>query len=313
MTITVLADVIVPHSIINTGVRGKQIRKNTRTTSIAGYSTVNVDWSKTLRQYEFGFVPLLPTQWQTIEGLHEVTEGGAYGMLLSDPKDSTVAATEGLLQATNGTNLLGTMGVGFGVPAYKLHKRYTSAGSTRTKDRSITRPLAAGIVLKRGAATLVQGAGAGQVALDSTTGTLTFVADTSQAITSIAVGATTQLNFANGTGMVAAMAVGERVYITGVTGTAAAALNGQSHLIASEGATSITISTATTGLAVTAPGTALRYPQATEALTWSGSFYVPVHFANDEIDWEMVRTGPRDTRLMAGPSVTLQEVRESGA
>lgn len=313
MPITVLADVIVPTSLINTGVRGKQIRKNTRTTSGAGYSSINVDWSKTLRQYEFGFIPLLPADWQTIEGLHEVTEGGAYGMLLQDPKDSTVAVTEGLLQATNGAVLLGTMGVGFGVPTYKLHKRYTAAGSTRTKDRAISRPMAAGIVLKRGAATLVQGTGAGQVALDATTGTITFVADASQAISSIGVGATTQLNFVNGTGMVAAMAVAERVYITGVTGTAGAALNGLSHQITAKGATSITISTVTTGLAVTLPGTALRHPQASEALTWAGSFYVPVHFASDEIDWELVRSGPADTRLMAGPSVTLQEVRESGA
>jgi hypothetical protein len=45
-------------------------------------------------------------------------------------------------------------------------------------------------------------------------------------------------------------------------------------------------------------------------LTWSGDFYVPVHFANDEIDWEMILGGTYDTRLIAGPSVTLQEVRE---
>jgi len=45
-------------------------------------------------------------------------------------------------------------------------------------------------------------------------------------------------------------------------------------------------------------------------ITWSGSFYVPVHFQSDEIDWDMVRSGPYDTRLLAGPTVTLSEVRE---
>ena len=59
-----------------------------------------------------------------------------------------------------------------------------------------------------------------------------------------------------------------------------------------------------------ASGLAYKYPQATEALTWDGGFYVPVQFANDEIDWDLVRSGAYDTRLMAGPSVTLLEVRE---
>lgn len=31
-----------------------------------------------LRKYDLGFVPMLPAQWAAIEGLHEVTEGGAY-------------------------------------------------------------------------------------------------------------------------------------------------------------------------------------------------------------------------------------------
>jgi hypothetical protein len=52
------------------------------------------------------------------------------------------------------------------------------------------------------------------------------------------------------------------------------------------------------------------YPQADETLTWSGEFFVPVHFANDDIDWEVIVSGTYDSRIVAGPSVVLQEVRE---
>jgi uncharacterized protein (TIGR02217 family) len=305
--ITVYTDVILPNSVLAAGVRGKQIRSNARSTAFNGSMQINVNWSRTLRQYEMGFVPMTVAQWQAIEGLHEVTDGGAYGFLMEDPKDNAVDT--GLLRPFT-TALVGNIGVGYGVPVHKMYKRYTSAGSTRTKDRAITRPRATP-VLKRGAATVVLGTAAGNASINYDTGTATFVADTSQAISTVTVGASTVLTFANATGIIAALAVGERVYLTGITGTAAATLNSLSHAITAKDATAftLTISTATTGLTA-AGGTAWKYPQASEALTWTGSFYVPVHFMNDEIDWELVRSGPVDTRLMAGPSVTLMEVRE---
>ncbi len=192
MSITVLADVIVPNSIL------------------AGRQTINVNWSRTLRQYEFGFVPLSIEQWATIEAMFEVCEGGAFGMLLADPKDQTVKITEGVATLISGTT-------------YQLHKRTTSAGSTRTKDRRITRPIAAGFDIKVSGVSLT----GAQYTLNTVTGVVTIPS---------------------------------------------------------------------------APSAA--------TLTWSGSFYVPVHFQSDEIDWDMVRSGPYDTRLLAGPTITLSEVRE---
>jgi hypothetical protein len=295
-SLTVYADVIVPNSVIAAGVRGKQIRKNTRTTAMNGTVQVNIDWSRTLRQYELGVIPMPAAQWRAIEGLHEVTDGGAFGMLLQDPKDSGVLITEGLLQAYSATTtaLLGTMGTGFGTPVHKLHKRYTSAGSGRTKDRAITRPWASSFVLKRGGSTVTLGAGAGNAALDATTGTVTFVADATSAATGITVGATTQVVTTTNPGT---LTIGQRIYLTGFTGADAALVNGQSHLISNvtgAGPFTFTLATVTTG----------------KALTWQGNFYVPVQFANDEIDWELVASGPVDARLLAGPSVTLLEVRE---
>ena len=307
MTITVYADVLLPNAILMAGVRGRQIRKNTRSQSGSGVMQVNVKWARTQRQYELGTSPLTVDQWQTLEGLFEVTEGGAYGFLMQDPKDTTCATGSGFLQPYT-TASIGTIGLGYGVPNLKLYKRYISAGSTRFKDRAITRPLA-GPVVKRAGATVVYGGAAGNISLDTVIGTVSFVADTSQAMSSITVGATTVLNFASGTPVVAAFSVGERVYVTGVTGTAASTLNNLSHAITAKGATSLTVSTVTTGLTAAA-GSAAKYPQASEAMTWAGGFYVPVHFMSDQIDWELVRSGPVDTRLMSGPSVVLDEVIE---
>jgi len=208
MSLTVYADVILPGRILSAGARGKQLRKNSRTSAQSGVQKINVDWSRTLRQYEFGFVPLSVAEWQTVEGLHEVTEGGAYGFLLSDPKDNTCLLTDGLATLVGGT-------------IYQLAKRYVAVGSSRYKDRNITRPLAAGFAIYTSGTPIVT------YTLDSTTGRITIPS---------------------------------------------------------------------------APSAA--------TLTWSGTFYIPVHFENDSIDWELVRSGPASTRLMAGPQVVLTEVRE---
>lgn len=209
--ITVYSDVILPNSIISAGARGKQMRNNNRTLASNGEQQINVNWARTLRQYELGVVPLSVANWQTLEGLFEVTEGGAFGFLMQDPKDTKALITEGVATSLTSTT-------------FQLYKTYTSAGSTRTKTRKITRPIAAGFDIKVSGVSLTVTT---QYTLDATTGIVTIA-------------------------------------------SAPAAAN----------------------------------------ITWAGSFYVPVHFASDEIDWELVRSGPADTRLMAGPSVTVMEVAE---
>jgi uncharacterized protein (TIGR02217 family) len=210
MSITVLSTVIAPNSLWSAGARGKQKRRNSRVEVQSGESQINIGWSRTLRQYEIGTVPLTVDQWQALEGLHEVTEGGAYGFLLQDPKDCSATAVMG--KATLISALAHT---------YQLIKRYTSVGSALTKDRVITRPRAAGFIVS------ISGTPTAGYTLDVDTGIITIPADP-------------------------------------------AAAN----------------------------------------VTWSGVFYVPVHFVSDEIDWDLAVAGPADTRLMAGPSVVLAEVPE---
>jgi uncharacterized protein (TIGR02217 family) len=209
MPITVLSDVILPNSVLSSGVRGKNMRMNARNMTNNGFGTVNIVWSKTLRQYELGTVPMLVAQWQAIEGLHEITEGGAYGFLMQDPKDNTTYAGEGKISLAGGI--------------YQLQKRYVTSGSSRYKDRAITRPRATGFVLT----------------YDSVV-----------------------------------MSSGYTLY----------PLTGQ-----------VTFSTP---------------PADPTLLGWTGIFYVPVHFMDDAIDWDLVSPGRFDTRLLAGPAVVLMEIRE---
>lgn len=306
MSIIVLNDVIMPVSVIAAGVRGKQMRRNNRATLGGGFVSANVVWSRTLRQYELGFVPMLAAQWQALEGLHEVTDGGAYGFLMQDPKDTTATHSNAVLYPYVGGALAGVSGVGYGVPIYKMHRRYTSTGSTRYKDRSVTRPKAVA-QLKRGGVTVTLGAGAGQAAIDYDTGTVTFVADSSSTVTAVTAGASTQVTL---TAPLAGLTVGKRLYLTGLSGFDAALLNNLSFAISAIASSTYTLTVDTSGKSLSPSGSGYAYPQSSESLTWQGDFYVPVHFANDDIDWEMIRGGPASGRLIAGPTVMLKEVRE---
>jgi len=209
MSILILPDVVLSNQVMEAGVRGRQIRRNQRVRTANGVESINVVWDRTIREYDLGTVPLRRSAWEALESLFEVTDAGAYGFLMMDPKDSS-AGTGGRVALVPGETSV-----------YQLFKRYVEPVSGRYKDRKITRPRASTVVVS------VSG-----VATDAT--------------------------------------------VDGETGR-------------------VTIESE---------------PTATD-VTWTGSFYVPVHFLNDRIDWSMVVAGPTpDGRFLTGPTVTLQEVLE---
>lgn len=303
MAITVFPDVIMPTSVIAAGVRGKNMRNNTRTMNQGGFGNINANWSKTLRQFDLGFVPMLASIWQTIEGLHEVTQGGAYGFLMEDPKDSAVALSEGILQPYT-TAAVGTAGFGWGVPSYQLYKRYAAIGTAQVSSRLITRPKLPLAQLQRAGVAVTLGAAPGNAAVSGYT--VTFVADATASVTAVTVGASTQVTLGAGIGLVN----GNRLWLQGLTGADAALLNNQSHPITGLAGNVYTLGTNTAGKTITPAGQGHKYPQFSESLTWSGGFYVPVNFMADDLDWEIVRSGPLDQRLIMGQSIVLQEIRE---
>jgi uncharacterized protein (TIGR02217 family) len=210
MSILVFSDLVLRHAVISGALKGRQIRKNQRVTTANGFESINILVDRTLREYEFGSIPLQRADWDYIESIFEITEGGAYGFLLEDPKDFSAASETAYVRTTG---VLAALGGG----TYQLYKRYTHLASGRYKDRKITR-------------------------VDATK------------FQAFAFGGSPQ------------------------TGTVDPA----------------------TGIA-TITGT---------PMTWTGRFYVPVHFQSDVIDWDLVAPGPEEVRYFSGPNVVLEEIRE---
>lgn len=307
--IVVYSDVIVPYSVLRAGATGKLKRTNDRTSNQGGFVTVNVVMDETLRQYTLGVKPMLLADWQRVHGAYEVTDAGAYGMLLEDPTDSKVSAAEGALMGYMAGVEFGAVGRGNGTPLYGFRKIYTAFFSTRTKALRITRPRAPAIL--RGGTPVVVGAGAGNISLSTGPVYGTFVADASRTVTAVTVGATTQVTLAT---TIPGFVVGGRLWLQDLTGTDAALLNNFSHeitAITGVGSNVYTLATNTAGKTITAAGTGKKYPQPDETLTWSGDYYVPVQFASDDMDWDFLLHGVYDSRLIAGPSVQLVEIREA--
>lgn len=158
--IPILADVIAPNNLFSADVRGKQMRRNQRAQNQGGRMQINVGWTNTLRQFSVGTVPLSVDRWQALEGLYEATDAGASGFLMFDPKDCSASIDTGRAIAADSSD-----------PTYQLIKRYTSVGSTRSKDRTITRPKLAGFVL------YVLGVPEPTYTLDVETGVITIPSD----------------------------------------------------------------------------------------------------------------------------------------
>ena len=106
------------------------------------------------------------------------------------------------------------------------------------------------------------------------------------------------------------LAIGEKVYITGVSGTAATTpqqFGPRDQQQDRQRAPYLTLATTTTGLTASG-GTAYEYPQATDALTWAGEFDVPCRFDTDELRHQMLESGP-GRRVYHLASVPVVEIR----
>lgn len=306
MSITVYPDVIVPNSAILAGVTGTRTRQNDRTVNQGGYASVNAVRDVSLLTYQIATAPMLAYDVQAIIALYETTDAGAFGMLMDDPIDFTVTGTQGgLLGYMSGVSN-GTVGYGNGTPLYGLRKLYTAPGG-RQKARAITRPKSPAI-LRNGSAVTV-GASAGNISLSAGPVYGTFVADSSSTVSSITPGATTSVTLSSAlSGLVITTG---KLWLQGLTGADAALLNNLAHTITGISGSTYTLATNTAGKTITAAGSGYKYPQPTDTLTWTGDFYVPVHFRDDSIQWDLVAAGQRDGRRVSIPSTYLDEIRES--
>jgi uncharacterized protein (TIGR02217 family) len=112
-----------------------------------------------------------------------VGEGMANSFLFKDWADYTVAAADGRL---------GSLAIGTGEPTYQMVKRYTYGA--RTFDRNIVKPKASSVSVYRGGVLQTETT---HFTYSTTTGIVTFVADTTKAVDANVTKAITAISQAN--------------------------------------------------------------------------------------------------------------------
>ena len=277
----------------------------TRVVALAnGREQRNQRWSRARWMADAATAVRTMADFQTVEAFFYAVGGRTHSFRLRDPADHTATTSNGLLLPMNGEATTGTAGTGYGVQVYQLVKRYTAGALSH--DRWITKPASGLVTVYRAAAPVTVGASPGNIAIDTTAGRITFVADQSRGVSSHTVGAAHQFTLASA--FSPNLAIGGRLWVSGVTGTAASLLNSMPLEITNVSAAVITVAVNSTGLTASG-GTVYFYPQPTEALTWAGTFDVHVRFDTDQLDRQMI------TRMAAGDyavqvaQIPLVEVR----
>ena len=253
----------------------------------SGDESRNANWANARARFDVTQGGKTEAENKALVEFFRRVKGRAYGFRFKDWSDYQVTTAEGGLRGLHGTVQAGGFQSGYGVPSYQLQRRYGSGGYL--EDRDIRKPVSGTVAVRRAGVAVTVGAGAGQIAIDTTTGVVTFVADQTRSVSSHTVGASHVVTLASA--FSPNVAVGGRIYLTGVTGTAAALLNDRSHAVTNVATNVITIGTTTTGLTATG-GTAALYPQPAQALDWSGEFDVPVRFDSDEARITVIDRSP---------------------
>lgn len=267
----------------------------------SGFESRNRNWSRARFRYELGLVARPLSEYMRIKSAFMVCGGRADTFLFKDSTDYTVAASEGILRGLLADAYVSN-GAGYGIPVYELAKLYSFASVAY--PRQILIPSSP--VIYRNGSPVTAGASPGNYAISG--GEVTFVADQNRGISSHTVGANHVFTLASA--FSPNLAIGGRIYVTGVTGTAADLLNGKSHAITNVSSAVITTSTNTTGLTATG-GTAYFYPQPTDSLTWAGQFLLKVRFDIDELLPPIInRQGGGGELLVEVQSCPIVEVRD---
>ena len=238
----------------------------------SGHEQRNITWPLGRARYDVAHGIRTQAQMDVLIAFFRSMKGRAHGFRFKDWNDFACTPAQGLLGTGNGT----------GGPVHQLGKRYVAG--VLNEVRQIRKPIAGQVAVQRNGGAVTPGAGAGQIAIDSTTGLITFVADAQAAASSITVGATTTVVLASNPGTLIA---GQLLYLSGFAGAGAALVNDRAHTINSvtgTGPFTFVLATVTTGATITlGSGLGRRFPQAADALTWSGQFDVPVRFDIDQM------------------------------
>lgn len=258
----------------------------------SGREARSIAWTQSRCRFDVGRRLMNASDTAILDAFFRSVKGRAYGFRIKDWTDYTVTTANGLLVATAAPGV------------FQLAKTYVTG--TLNDTRNIAKPVAGNVQPYRNGIAVTAGSSAGNYSVDTTTGLVTFVADTGQNISSNTPGATTVLNF--GAPLTGAT-VGQYVGVAGIGNSLGATLNGKLWQITAVGTNQITIAANTTGNSGTG-GSVSLYPQAGETLTWAGQFDVPVRFEVDEMKKQIVdRNGPSGDLLVDWGSIPIIEIR----
>lgn len=271
----------------------------------SGHEARNANWSQARRRYDAAIAVRTLSDFAEVEQHFHAVSGRHHGFRFKDFGDASADSSNGLLRPLHGTVQVGSAGFGYGVPSYQLVKRY--ARGTLTHDRDIRKPVAGTVTVRRGGVAVTFGGAAGQIALDTASGIVTFVADATRSINGVTVGAATQLQCDSA---LPGIVIGDRIYVTGLSGADAALLNNLSHAVTNIVGNVYTVSTNTAGKTVTpGAGAVAAYPQADEALDWAGQFDVPVRFDTDRLRRRLLTRDAAGQYLVDCDEIPLVEIR----
>lgn len=224
----------------------------------SGFEARNINWAIARGRWQLGDRVLTKAELAGINRFFHAMRGRAYGFRFKDWSDYQ-AGTDGVL---------GT-GFGSGLAAYQLGKKY--AQGSQSVIRPIKKPVATGFAVQR------NGSAVGGVTLNTVTGIVTV-----PPIATFNISAVTNAN----PGVVSAaghtFSNGDQIVLATMGGMPT--LTGLKVTIGGVGAGVFNIGMSTIGLGTyTSGGTASKYPQPADVLTWTGEFDVPVRFDTDAI------------------------------
>ncbi|MCC7546198.1 MAG: DUF2460 domain-containing protein [Burkholderiales bacterium] len=258
----------------------------------SGAEQRNQRYSSGLGDWELGDRLVKKEELSYIIGFFRARRGSTVGFRYKDWGDFEVGQADG--------RLLGTLGQS----TYQLGKRYGSGADY--EGRVIRKPVAGTVTVYRNGTPVSVGAGAGQISLDTTTGQVVFVPDVSRAISAISKASNCQIT----TAVAHPFSNGQAVYLAGIGGMVQ--LNARIVTVTVVDATKFTIGIDTSGYGTyTSGGTAARYAQGSEVLTWAGQFDVPVRFASDRLRHRFRAMDPgTGERLFDLDTLPIKELRK---
>lgn len=286
------------------GALSKPRYKTTVIPTLSGYTDRNVEWAQPLHSFDFAKVMTQEQHDSLLEFFH-AAQGRGHEFRVRDPGDFDTTISNGVLLGLAANQTLVAAGsFGYGYGRLLAGKKY--AAGARITYRGLQKLVNGSVTVYRGGVPVVEGVNPGQIAIDETTGLIEFEPDDEEALSGHTPGA--QHIVSTATAFSPAFVVGDRIYLTGITGTAGAVLNDYSWEITNISGSDYTIDVDTTGLTASG-GTGRMFPQPDESLTLVCEFDVPCAFSSDEAGFELIQKNSRGEFYYQWAGINLEEVR----